>query len=684
MKYSIGLDIGIASVGWSIIRNDSGYIEDLGVRLFEARNSDNNLERRTGRGSRRLLRRRKTRLSDAKKFLKQHDFHENKQLEHTCPYTLRVMGLTEKLTRDEIYKVIMHILKKRGIAYLDEEDTEVKTNGKEYANEVIKNAELQKELTPGQIQLNRLNKKGKVRSGINAQGEYQLNIFTVGAYAEELKQILDTQREYYPEISEEFMDFFLKKSSGREAGLIYRKRPYYHGPGNENNPSEYGRWVDYPKTGKPAENIFDKLIGTDILGERRASSLSITAQKYNLLNDLNNLRLPNETGKISVEQKEKILNILISQDVSSFGPTQVAKELGYKVNEIKGWRLNKSDKPEIHSMKSFRNWKKVFAENNLDINSISDDILDKIAMIVTLNTDKDAVVRTLAIELPELDNLLRDIVINNFQQLKKSASGSTWHNFSLKTLHKLIPELIHTSDEQNTILERMGLKFDLRNKYSNLTKIPVNELLEEIYNPTVSKSVRQSIKVLNALVAKYGKENISHVTIEMPRDKNEKDQQNTIKKIQKSNEERHKKSHQFFIEKSGWTEERFESELRRPSFAKKLLYYYEQDAKCAYSGKPIQPEDLLKGITEIDHIIPLSISLDDSLNNKVLVLAQANQEKGQRTPYQAFQEGAQLGQTWEMYKTWVCNNSMYKKINIKRIGYYLRKIYFIQVFRKDL
>ena len=40
---------------------------------------------------------------------------------------------------------------------------------------------------------------------------------------------------------------------------------------------------------------------------------------------------------------------------------------------------------------------------------------------------------------------------------------------------------------------------------------------------------------------------------------------------------------------------------------------------------------------EIDHILPLSLTFDDSLSNKVLVLATANQEKGQRTPYNYLQ-----------------------------------------------
>lgn len=43
--YSIGLDIGIASVGYSVIETNSGRIIELGARIFEARNSDNNIEK---------------------------------------------------------------------------------------------------------------------------------------------------------------------------------------------------------------------------------------------------------------------------------------------------------------------------------------------------------------------------------------------------------------------------------------------------------------------------------------------------------------------------------------------------------------------------------------------------------------------------------------------------------------
>lgn len=38
--YSIGLDLGISSVGWSVIDERTGNVINLGVRLFSAKNSE--------------------------------------------------------------------------------------------------------------------------------------------------------------------------------------------------------------------------------------------------------------------------------------------------------------------------------------------------------------------------------------------------------------------------------------------------------------------------------------------------------------------------------------------------------------------------------------------------------------------------------------------------------------------
>ena len=59
--------------------------------------------------------------------------------------------------------------------------------------------------------------------------------------------------------------------------------------------------------------------------------------------------------------------------------------------------------------------------------------------------------------------------------------------------------------------------------------------------------------------------------------------------------------------------------------------------RCPYSGKPINITDLFNGQhVHIDHLIPFSVSLDDTPANKTVCIAQANQDKANRTPFEAF------------------------------------------------
>lgn len=75
-KYYLGLDLGITSVGWAVMTEEGKkfYIDDFGVRLFDSsenpkEGTTNAEERRKFRSSRRLIRRRKQRISDLKGFL---------------------------------------------------------------------------------------------------------------------------------------------------------------------------------------------------------------------------------------------------------------------------------------------------------------------------------------------------------------------------------------------------------------------------------------------------------------------------------------------------------------------------------------------------------------------------------------------------------------------------------------
>ena len=70
----------------------------------------------------------------------------------------------------------------------------------------------------------------------------------------------------------------------------------------------------------------------------------------------------------------------------------------------------------------------------------------------------------------------------------------------------------------------------------------------------------------------------------------------------------------------------------------KIRLYEQQEGKSAYTLEPLDLNRVIKDpkYTEIDHIIPISISLDDSQNNKVLALHSENQVKGNLTPFMAY------------------------------------------------
>ena len=64
------------------------------------------------------------------------------------------------------------------------------------------------------------------------------------------------------------------------------------------------------------------------------------------------------------------------------------------------------------------------------------------------------------------------------------------------------------------------------------------DILEEIYNPVVRRSIRIAVNIMNALIKKYGYP--EEVVIEMPRDRNDDEKKKRIKEFQKKQEKESK------------------------------------------------------------------------------------------------------------------------------------------------
>lgn len=634
----LGLDIGIGSVGVGILNKVTGEIIHKNSRIFPAAQAENNVERRTNRQGRRLTRRKKHR-----RVRLNHLFEESGLITdftqvsiNLNPYQLRVKGLTDELSNEELFIALKNMVKHRGISYLDDASDDGNSSVGDYAQIVKENSKQLETKTPGQIQLERYQKYGQLRGDFTIEEDGKkhrlINVFPTSAYRAEALRILQTQQEFNPQITDEFINSYLQILTG--------KRKYYHGPGNEKSRTDYGRYTtkkDSEDEYLTLDNIFGILIGkcTFYPEEYRAAKASYTAQEFNLLNDLNNLTVPTETKKLSEEQKNKIITYVKNE--KAMGPAKlfkyIAKLLSCDVVDIKGYRIDKSDKAEIHTFEAYRKMKTL---ETIDIEQMEREKLDKLAYVLTLNTEKEGIQEALEHEFA--DGTFSQKQVDELVQFRKANSsifGKGWHNFSVKLMMELIPELYATSEEQMTILTRLGKQKTTSS--SNKTKyIDEKRLTEEIYNPVVAKSVRQAIKIVNAAIKEYS--DFDNIVIEMARETNEDDEKKAIQKIQKANKDEKdaamlKAANQY----NGKAELPHSVFHGHKQLATKIRLWHQQGERCLYTGKTISIHDLINNPNqfEIDHILPLSITFDDSLANKVLVYATANQEKGQRTPYQA-------------------------------------------------
>lgn len=695
MKYVLGLDIGVASVGWGVIQNDDEelVIKESGVRLFPQRDASQNEERRGFRGIRRNKRRRNRRLNDLVKIMSIYGI-ECPEIFDNNPLELRKRGLSDKLEKEELFIALYNLVKHRGISYLEDME-DVKGD----ALKLMK-SELEELKYPCLIQSKRLENYGEFRGTIvrdeekiNAEGITEKktisysNVFPTQAYLDEALKIINTQLEYYPEFSEfkiyknmfskdevtysenimsETSDYSDEGFNLKQAVilLLRRKRKYYVGPGNENSRTNYGRFkTEKDENGdyKTVDNIFDELRGKCSIynGKNgreallRASRSSYTAQYFNCLNDLCNIKIDGE--KLTKAQKEEIIeNIKDSKTNAKL--KFITKVCKCNEGDISGFRVDKDGKPLLHAFDEYRKLKKAVDakidefKNDENIAKIEEiytnllndkNLLNDIYDIATLNTDIENIKPAIQ-KLVDENKLNTDLQNFIIEYLNKECSAiKDWHNFSYQIMDELIPEMLDTGNEQQTCLTNMGyFKYD-DHEMKEKNKIPIEDILDEIYNPVVQRAIRQTLRIVNELMKRY---EFSDIVVEMPREKNDGDTKKAIEKAQKENEQELKQAIKFLgiedkLLENDEVNYRSDYFKNHKQLALKLRLAYRQKKKCLYSGTNIDIGKLLKDnmAYEIDHIIPLSISFNDSQQNKVLVLNDENRLKSNKTAYKYMQ-----------------------------------------------
>lgn len=626
-KLVLGLDIGVVSVGWGLINIGSDEVVASGVRLFPERDAKNNVNRRAKRSSRRVLRRKQNRLIELKKLFIKEGLIGEDFMPLDNPYLLRAKGVRGKLGNEELVTAILHIAKRRGSVLDVVEDDEEKAKELGKAKNALMNNE--KELISEQnlyvcdIQLKRLGERGYIRGTDN--------IFKLESYTKEAKKILENA-----ELNKEIIEEIIK--------IISRKREYYEGPGSAKSISPYGRFII--ENGEVVEiDLIEKMRGKCSVypDQVRAPKMSYSADLFNLLNDLNNLRMGDE--KISPEQKNEILEKFIKPK-GNITPKQLLKFLNLdNESELLGFKVNKKQAPILTEFKGYKIIKKCVDENSLNTTIYTNsNYIDEIVEILTktkgVNERKEKIRKI----DPEIFDSKTSFCLANISGV------SGYHSLSMKAIKEMNEEMLETSLNQMEILTKNNAFANKNNKLKGLKNIPFDET--DIISPVAKRAQQETVKIVNAIRKEYGE--LDTIVIETAREKNSEEQRKQIIEMQKIGEELNEKYNKIAEE---------QGVVLNLKTKHKVRLYEEQNAKCLYCGKALDLRSVINDeyAYDIDHVIPISISLDDSMNNKVVVHADCNRKKSNMTPFQYMSSGTSVGWTYNEFKSYVWSLKIKKK-----------------------
>lgn len=170
------------------------------------------------------------------------------------------------------------------------------------------------------------------------------------------------------------------------------------------------------------------------------------------------------------------------------------------------------------------------------------------------------------------------------------------------------------------------------------------DTVENLRNPIVQQGVNETKRLVNDLIAKQGK--FDQIRVELGRDlKNSKSRREELGYKIRENEKKNDKARELLIE--------YGLRQNKENIQKVLLYQEMPLSVCPYTNKTINISDLLGGKNkfQIEHIIPKSISLDDSFANKTLCDSKFNGLKGNKTPYDFYQINKDAN-LWGGAKSW--------------------------------
>lgn len=616
-----------------------------GVRIFsDGRNPKDGSSLAVTRRDARSMRRRRDRLLKRKarmmRSLVEHRFFSSEEAERKTlltlnPYTLRAKGLDEALMPAEFGRALFHINQRRGFK------SNRKTDKSDNDSSTLKNA------------IKTLRETLKTES-CRTVGEWlhkrDAAALTVRARYRQNKVIKDDGKTRIDKSYDLYIDRAMIEV---EFDALWAKQAEFN-PVLFNDKARdelrYTLLFQRPlKPVKPGRCTF-------MPDEERAPSALPSTQRFRMYQEVNNLRILRPGLKeeaLTRQQRDDLIQALESNSKRTFTQIKTLLKTGGAV------QFNFED-PKRQELKgnvtsAILSNAKHFGAEWFEFDETKQ---DEIVLQLVKEENEAKLVRWLQ-EHTGIDESHAEAIAN-------TGLPEGYGSLCAKALARILPELRRDVVTYDKAVQAAG--FD---HHSNISPAATGEILAElpyygqplqrhvgfgtndpkdddekrygkIANPTVHIGLNQVRLVVNALIKRYG--HPSEVIVEVARDlKQSKDQREDENKRQAENQRRNIRLRADVAGTLGISPER----VRIADIQKMILWeelsFDPADRRCPYSGVQISATMLLSEQVEIEHILPFSETLDDSLNNKTVALRQANRVKGNRTPWAAFGEQTAAG-----------------------------------------
>lgn len=660
-EYRFAFDMGETSLGWAVFQLNDGKPVGLvksGVQLFSSGRDEkgNSLAqvRRGPRGARRnqdrFLRRRKRLLAEleAAGLLPPPGAGRDALIKDTSPYDLRSRAAVERVSLHEFGRSLWHLSQRRGFKSNRKADTEPDENGKIAGGASRLRAMLEEEgyKTVGQfLAMRQAAANPEDRETVRVRlSEKEYAFYPQRAMAEEeFDHIWAEQSKHHPELTEKL------RQEIRET--IFHQRPL--------KPVPAGRCTFFPEEDRLArwQELAQEFVIYSQLGHLRITRDGIERPLTLAERDELAGRLVKGTGLTATDANKGLawnkVRTFLSLPPSDIFNLEEGGETGLYASALPFRFQGSAKKPGPFPEGFFTRPESVRSAILTRLDSAIDEGDEaEIAQwaMAELNLSQTAAERLAKITLP--DGRIRVGVTAAAKIVAELKAGQTLEDGTQLTI--TYSQAAKRAGLNHSDLDD-GEFFDRLPPYNRIEALqrhigfgtgnesdPPDIRYGRIANPTVHIGLNQLRRVINALIDRYGKP--EEIVLELARELN-KSQRQKDKDAERNKANRLANDKRREMLEDGQHIETGQRKIRDKLLRMRLweeLGNSPIDRKCPYTGEPISLARLMSDEVEIEHILPFSRTLDDSMANKTVALLKANRLKRNTTPAEAADRNPQV------------------------------------------